>query len=325
MAPTSHSISLQADPGIERVRSRLLTALHLGKLRPGDRVLSVRRQADLTGVNRKTVYRAYHRLADEGWLDIRPGSGTFVAESATGTGGFLTDGDLVAAVNHCRAEAASLGLAPGVFADFLQNHIGSGLRFVTIAVTECNREQIDLIAQDLVDAFGVTPRPILLQDLVQNTRRRLEGVTAVITTACHRTEVTRVTSPLGMPTYHVSLDSEFPHRLARYARLGPVLMVVRDRAFAAPFLRLLRQLSVPSEIVDRFRIVDAPGARLSLREIERGGTLYVSPRVEGGVLGPLPSTVRRVNLCWHVTQSDLERLRARLAFDLVLHKQRQKR
>ena len=65
------------------VRARLLTALHVGRLRPGDRVPSVRRLAGLTGVNHKTVHRAYTELAREGILEVRPGSGTFVADPET--------------------------------------------------------------------------------------------------------------------------------------------------------------------------------------------------------------------------------------------------
>ena len=49
--------------GTDRVRHELLIALHFGKLSPGDQVPSVRRLADRTGMNRKTVHRAYTRLA----------------------------------------------------------------------------------------------------------------------------------------------------------------------------------------------------------------------------------------------------------------------
>ena len=44
--------------GLERVRHELLTALHFGKLSPGDRAPSVRRLADLTG----TFGNAWHLL-----------------------------------------------------------------------------------------------------------------------------------------------------------------------------------------------------------------------------------------------------------------------
>ena len=61
MAPSGPSKGLVS--GVEKVRARLLTSLHLNRLHPGDRVLSVRRLADITGMNRKTVHRAYKALA----------------------------------------------------------------------------------------------------------------------------------------------------------------------------------------------------------------------------------------------------------------------
>src|SRR5437870_3430138 len=75
MAPSN--AATRPGQGTERVREHLMTSLHLGRLRPGDRVVSVRRLADITGLNRKTVHRAYLALVKEGVLDARPGAGTF--------------------------------------------------------------------------------------------------------------------------------------------------------------------------------------------------------------------------------------------------------
>ena len=89
--------------GLERVRHELLTALHFGRLTPGDRAPSVRRLADMTGMNRKTIHRAYTRLAAEGLLDLRPGSGTFIADEINGRPSSV--GELQRALNRCRASA----------------------------------------------------------------------------------------------------------------------------------------------------------------------------------------------------------------------------
>src|SRR4030095_6979975 len=114
MAPTN--AGARPGQGGERGREPLMTSLQLGKLRPGDRVASVRRLADITGLNRKTVHRAYGALVKEGFLDVRPGAGTFVAQSADVR---RTHDALTHAVNRCRVEARSLGLSPSAFADFV--------------------------------------------------------------------------------------------------------------------------------------------------------------------------------------------------------------
>jgi len=141
-----------------------MTSLHLGRLRPGDRVASVRRLADITGMNRKTVHRAYRVLADEGMLDVRPGAGTYVARSLAPHG----HDALMHAVNRCRTEARSLGLSPGAFADFVHSVLNGGLAGLPIVVSECNREQIDMIGRDLRSGLGIEARPVLLENLVAN-------------------------------------------------------------------------------------------------------------------------------------------------------------
>src|SRR5262245_35580853 len=90
--------------GVERVREQLLTSFHLGRLRPGDRFLSVRRLADMTGLNRKTIHRAFQELVREGYLDVRPGSGTFVADELSSVGTRRAEIALLSAVERVRAD-----------------------------------------------------------------------------------------------------------------------------------------------------------------------------------------------------------------------------
>ena len=66
---------------LEQVRARLLTGLHLGRFKPGDRAPSIRRMAALTHFNPKTVQRAYRQLTADGLLDAKWGSGTFFCDS----------------------------------------------------------------------------------------------------------------------------------------------------------------------------------------------------------------------------------------------------
>lgn len=315
MAPSVSS--KRVGSGTDQVRARLLTALHLGKLRPGDRVLSVRRLSDVTGINRKTVHRAYRLLAHEGLLDVRPGSGTFIAQSAEGDGAQST-ADLLSAVNRCRAEARSLGIPPEVFTAFLNNHLGDGLRELRVAVVECNREQVEIISRDLVLGLGIAARPVLLRDLQRDPRRALEGASGIVTTDCHRAEVAEAVAALDLPVYRVSLDPDFPQKVLEHARNGPVIMVVRDVAFAAPFTRLLRQLAVQAEIANRVRIVGPFQARAAVQEAGERAVVHVSPLVAEGTLGVLPPGARKVQAHWHLTPEALEGLRAALALELAV-------
>jgi DNA-binding transcriptional regulator YhcF (GntR family) len=53
-----------------------------GRLTPGQRLPGLRELAELVGVNANTARAVYQRLEQEGWIDSRQGTGTFVAHSA---------------------------------------------------------------------------------------------------------------------------------------------------------------------------------------------------------------------------------------------------
>lgn len=315
MAPSS--LSAATLTGVDRVRHQLLTALHIGKLTPGDKVPSVRRLADQIGMNRKTVHRAYRRLATEGLLDLRPGSGTFIAETSAGGPERAPIGELVVAANRCRAAASGLGLAPEAFASFLRIYLGAGLRDLPLAVAECNREQLHLIEQKLRTSLGVAPRPVLLSELASAPRQALRHCFGIVTTDCHLAEVRGLVAPLGTRVYRVALDPSFLQRLVEHARQGPVIMVLRDTSFVPVFLRLLRQMAVSPELIRRFRMAEPHQVRAMADQITEPASIYVSPLVTGAEELCTGGRFRRLKLRWRVEQTSLERLKASLALDFA--------
>jgi GntR family transcriptional regulator len=75
---SSVPVSRQIDA---QVRAQILA----GSLRPGDQLPSVRQLARELAVNVNTVLRVYERLSAEGFIDLRHGDGTYVAERPEGT------------------------------------------------------------------------------------------------------------------------------------------------------------------------------------------------------------------------------------------------
>jgi DNA-binding transcriptional regulator YhcF (GntR family) len=300
--------------GTEKVREHLMTSLHLGRLRPGDRVASVRRLADITGLNRKTVHRAYAALAKEGFLDVRPGAGTFVAPAADP---HRSQDALMHAVNICRGEARSLGLSSSAFADFIHGALNGGLQGLPIVVAECNHEQIEMIGRDVRSGLGVDARPVLLEELVANPTAALAGAWGVVTTDCHRAEVEAATRTVGLPVYRVALDAEFPQAIIRWARSRDVVLAVADERFTGVFLRFLGQLGAPPEVIARVRIVPPSRLRAALRAAGDDAVVLVSPLVHREVESKLPIQARHLAAHWRLAQGTLERLRAELAYDLA--------
>lgn len=322
MAPITTPRPQLVHNGTERIRAQFLTALHFGRLRPGDRVPSVRRLADMTGLNRKTIHRAYRCLAREGFLELRPGSGTFLSDTRNGNGSAPSPSDLLLAVNRCRAEAATLGMSLETFAKVLKVYTGHGLDVFHLAVVECNAEQIGLIRRELRLGLGVSSRPVFLHQLEGITERLRHDSDGIVTTECHRHEVIEAAKPLGIPVYCVSMSPSFPRTLVRHADHGPMVMVVQDRSFEPVFLKLLRQMAVPEETVSRFRLVEPPEAPSVLRSLEGRGAVYVSPLVAKEMAGRVPPGFGRVEVRRHLSLTTMERLRAELSLDLALRPRR---
>jgi DNA-binding GntR family transcriptional regulator len=80
MDDTAAPSATKSDEATNRaVYSRILGALHSGRLRPGQR-LPEPAIARALGVSRERVRRALHRLAHEGWLELVPNKGACLPE-----------------------------------------------------------------------------------------------------------------------------------------------------------------------------------------------------------------------------------------------------
>jgi hypothetical protein len=274
--------------------------------------------AALVGADRKTVHRAYIALEREGLLEMRQGSGTFLVEGRAVAQRAMSASELISAVNRSRAEAASFGLDPALFARFLGLALGRGLRDVSLAVCECNREQVTLFSLELTEILGVQCRHALLADMLREAPRKLAGCAGIVTTDFHRSEVARIAARLSVPVYRVALDPGFPRVLVEGAREGPVVMVVRDRTFAPGFFRFLSGASIPDEVLANLRVVEPEEARIAFRKAGPRASVYVSPTAERALDGRIPEGLRRIRVARHISAASVERLRVHLAFDLAL-------
>lgn len=297
--------------GLARVRDHLLGSLYLARLAPGARVPSVRRMAQLTGLDRKTVHRAYMRLAGEGFLVARPGSGTYLAPEPVAPGGADPAG-LLEAAERFRGDAAALGLDARTFARFLERMAEPRLAAVPLAVVECNREQLGLIAREVGAVLGADVRSVLLQELPLAARALASSVRAVVTTECHREEVQRQLDA-RVPVLRVALDPAHAELLLRHARHGTLVMVVRDARFAAAFGRLMLQLRVPADVQQRIAIVEPHELERLFRQLDPPVGLYVSPLLGADRRRPAPPGWRYIAPQRYTDGGSLELLRAQVA------------
>jgi DNA-binding transcriptional regulator YhcF (GntR family) len=316
MAPTNRNQN--RENGVGQVRARLLSALHVGRLRSGDRVLSVRRLANLTGINPKTVHRAYTALAQEGVLEVRPGSGTFVSERRSGVQDLPPTRALLSIVERCRSDALQLELTPTVLTRFLQICLCDGLREVSVGLVECNWEQITIIGRDLRRSLGVQIKPIPLSSLERDGARALGGVNRIVTTDCHYADVVESLESHDVWIHTVTLDQQFPRQILRIARTHDVLLVVHDPHFGPVFTRLLETLADDSQLLRRIHVVDAGRAAASLRVAHPETRVFLSSLVKPSIARQLPGHTNHRTISWGVEPAAIETLRAGLGLDLVL-------
>jgi GntR family transcriptional regulator len=92
---------------VEQVRQRVAR----GRLRPGERLPSVRVLSRELVVNPNTVARAYTELERDGVLNTRPGLGVFVAEPQAELSAAARRERLSAALDQFLTEAVHLGIS----------------------------------------------------------------------------------------------------------------------------------------------------------------------------------------------------------------------
>ena len=70
-------------PVYHQIITQIKYAVASGRLRPGDRLASIRDVASRTRTNRNTIARAYMELEPEGVIQSRAGRGSFISEKGT--------------------------------------------------------------------------------------------------------------------------------------------------------------------------------------------------------------------------------------------------
>lgn len=304
--------------GSGAVRDELLRGLYCGRLRPGDRVPSVRRMADRTGLNPKTVHRHYRELADAGFLRLREGSGTYLSDSvALPEGRAPAVEQLMQAADAARAEARKLGVTEAQLGGFLAELDPERWLSRRLAVVECNEEQIGLISLDLASRLGCMIRPVLLSSLRDGRPVDWDGVDGVVTTDCHRDEVQHLIEHREIPLYRIALTEDFARVLAARARRGPLVMVVRDERFDPIFKQFLRTIGYGAEVTGAISVATPGTLRRSL--VRAGsGSLYISPTVASEIDEPRIDRFDPVRPGPYLTEDSVRRMRLEVAWHALV-------
>lgn len=213
-----------------KLRQRLVSELHLGLRRPGDRMQSTRDLAREFGADHRVVLAAYRELEQDGLVEFRPRSGVYVTEAA------LAGGASLPRLAAWALEVFVEGLARGVPAPELPERLRRCLETLRLHATciECNHDQLHSLCQELHRDYGLDTTPIEIDELESGNdaaRRQLGRTDLLVTTPFHAAEVKRIAERAGKPWFAIALASDLSEEMTRLLQQGPVYVVATDTRF----------------------------------------------------------------------------------------------
>lgn len=228
----TYSISEKEGAIANLLRSRLIAALHIGKIGPGSRLMSIREVAQQYDVDHRVVARAYERLAGEGLVEIRGRSGVFIPD-------FGSAGEGLIGVRQKWA-AAVLADAREQMITFAELH--QLMRRVTLHGLRClclesTTDHLVACASELASDFGFEVTPIRFTGLAngeplaeerEGIRSRFESADVIATTTFHAGAFRRWAEDAGKPFVSIIVNSAIRDEIARCMAEGLLRVVIAD-------------------------------------------------------------------------------------------------
>ena len=247
------------------LRRRLITDLHLGRLKPRDRAPSLRIVAAELGVGIRAVSRAYAALEKEGLVYIRGRSGVYVA--ATGFEPELSEPQswYSAILTDAWRRRIPLPMLP----DLLQQFVSRRLRCACVESTE---DHMTAFCAELDHDFGLDTTAVDL--LVADTdpgldEEKIDNAVAetdfVVTTAFHAAEVRQAAQRHKKPMVIISVNETLVHAIESRLRQGPAMIVGADPRFVE---RVDRCLTTAFQSSGTLRVAHVTDYLLNPQEFE---------------------------------------------------------
>jgi DNA-binding transcriptional regulator YhcF (GntR family) len=302
----------------EQAREQLLTALHLGTLRAGDRLPSVRQISQRSGINIKTAFSIYQRLKEEGYIELRTGSGAYVADVDKAD----MDQDYCLSIYQLiksnLAAANHLKLDPRQYYELVQNFVEKPrLESAQITVVECNEEQVNLFTHEISSRLSVRVSPLLLDQLERPDRRAarlLSQTDYFATTDYHFKRVKEIVAKYKKKILQLRVNATFLPGLVAAARKGRVAMVVSDISYFPPFRHNLLGLGIAPAILDRITPVDGANFAQVRAAFAQARSVYISPICDQRIRNLIPPQAKELKLDNMLSAESFEAIEAAMLF-----------
>ncbi|MBI3450588.1 MAG: GntR family transcriptional regulator [Acidobacteria bacterium] len=295
---------------LSQARDQIVSALHAGVVRRGDRLPSLRQVADRSRLNVKTVLKVYTLLAGEGLLEMRRGSGAFVTAYDPGEFEPAQAVRLARFIRRHLDEASGMSLTPGAYASLITSLSTRGaLARQSVVVLECNREQVDLYAEEITRRVGVKTHAVMLSDLhAKKSAAILRSSSVLAVTDFHMKEGATIAQEHRRPIIRLRLRRDFLPTMIDAARRGRVLMIVSSAAFIPAFKKALVLLGLHKEHLERITAVEGSHRQAVGRAAARADAVYLSPLCDRSLRAEIPKSARLISFNTHLDADSIEEI-----------------
>lgn len=219
----------------EALRQRLLSEVHLGMLRPGAKLPSVRDLAQQFDADPRTVLDAYRTLEAEGLVELRPRSGIYFAP--TTRGGTENDSQRIAWIVDVALEGLKKGIPLPALGDHFRQTVASAR--LKAACIECNADQINALCKELSSDFGLQSTGVHVEDTVGVAiPSAVLRADLLVTTPFHAGDVQALAAKCDKSWIAVTARADIFSEISRRLADGPVYFVASDPKFVAKLQKI---------------------------------------------------------------------------------------
>lgn len=221
---------------LAHVRDWLAVGLHLGYVRDGDRLLSIREVTDACGVDHRAVSVAYRTLAQDGLVEVRNRHGVFAAGLPHSADGEL--GETAEWLSGVLAEACDHQVRVPLLPDLVRDWTASVP--LSCACVESTEDDVATLTTELRQQWGLETFPVTIRDAVGVRGKRVDdgALTAelrkadlVVTTPFHASAAGAVARTLGKPLVVMRMNPEVVTAIEDRLTRGNLTAVVADAAY----------------------------------------------------------------------------------------------
>jgi hypothetical protein len=214
------------------LRRRIQWGTHLGLVKAGDRLPSLRAAASEFGVDQRSVLAAYRDLEGEGVVVMRPRSGIYVAGERQPARNLGSTSRWMA---EMFLQGFSRGVPPVALGPALASAVNPGA--LTAACLECNADQILWLASHLRNEFGLSTTWIDIGTLDEEAlAERIRTADLIVTTAFHAAEARTLGELHGVPVVIATTSRDAANYLRSELSRGPVYFIGTDERYARKLL-----------------------------------------------------------------------------------------